>query len=135
VKRELNDPRDVQPTERLCVVAIDEVAGSPQVHEVRDLLRRHADDGIRTFAMMVAVDLDDLFASIMRRRGPVCSPSGTRCTRFRSSSSRASRPVVPSGLTTSAALDDWEVWMSAEDAHYERDPTRERSDVVVDGTA
>jgi F420-dependent oxidoreductase-like protein len=33
------------------------------------------------------------------------------------------------------ALDDWAVWMAAEDAHYARDPTRERSDVVVDGTS
>jgi hypothetical protein len=33
-----------------------------------------------------------------------------------------------------AALDDWESWMAGEDAHYERDPTRERSDVVIDGT-
>jgi uridine kinase len=32
------------------------------------------------------------------------------------------------------ALDDWEDWMGKEDAHYERDPTRERSDVVIDGT-
>lgn len=33
------------------------------------------------------------------------------------------------------ALVDWESWMSAEDAHYERDPTRQRADVIVDGTA
>ena len=32
-----------------------------------------------------------------------------------------------------AALDDWEAWMGAEDAHYRRDPTRERADVVTDG--
>lgn len=31
------------------------------------------------------------------------------------------------------ALEDWEVWMGNEDAHYERDPTRERADVIVDG--
>ncbi len=33
-----------------------------------------------------------------------------------------------------AALDDWESWMAREDAHYERDPTSERADVVIDGT-
>ena len=33
-----------------------------------------------------------------------------------------------------AALDDWESWMASEDTHYERDPTRERADVIVDGT-
>jgi uridine kinase len=33
-----------------------------------------------------------------------------------------------------AALDDWESWMAGEDGHYERDPTRERADVVIDGT-
>jgi uridine kinase len=32
------------------------------------------------------------------------------------------------------ALDAWELWMAGEDAHYERDPTRERADVVIDGT-
>lgn len=32
------------------------------------------------------------------------------------------------------AFSDWKRWMAEEDAHYERDPTRERSDVVVDGT-
>ncbi len=32
------------------------------------------------------------------------------------------------------ALADWGVWMAQEDAHYLRDPTRERADVVVDGT-
>lgn len=31
------------------------------------------------------------------------------------------------------ALDDWEEWMGAEDRHYERDPTRERADVIIDG--
>jgi uridine kinase len=31
------------------------------------------------------------------------------------------------------ALDDWEFWMGEEDTHYERDPTRERADVVIDG--
>jgi uridine kinase len=31
------------------------------------------------------------------------------------------------------AMDDWERWMAAEDAHYARDPTRERSDVIIDG--
>lgn len=31
-------------------------------------------------------------------------------------------------------LDDWERWMAAEDGHYARDPTRERSDVIIDGT-
>jgi uridine kinase len=33
-----------------------------------------------------------------------------------------------------SALDDWGSWMAAEDAHYERDPTRQRADVVIDGT-
>ena len=33
------------------------------------------------------------------------------------------------------ALDDWEFWMGEEDTHYERDPTRDRSDVVIDGTS
>lgn len=28
----------------------------------------------------------------------------------------------------------WESWMRDEDAHYARDPTRDRADVVVDGT-
>lgn len=32
------------------------------------------------------------------------------------------------------ALDDWEFWMSEEDDHYQRDPTRERADAVIDGT-
>jgi uridine kinase len=32
------------------------------------------------------------------------------------------------------ALDDWEVWMAEEDAHYERDPTRQRADLIIDGT-
>ena len=32
------------------------------------------------------------------------------------------------------ALDDWQEWMAAEDDHYARDPTRERADVIIDGT-
>lgn len=32
------------------------------------------------------------------------------------------------------ALDEWEFWMGEEDDHYQRDPTRERSNVVIDGT-
>jgi uridine kinase len=32
------------------------------------------------------------------------------------------------------ALEDWEIWMGEEDAHYGRDPTRQRSDLVIDGT-
>ena len=32
------------------------------------------------------------------------------------------------------ALDNWRSWMADEDAHYASDPTRERADVVVDGT-
>lgn len=32
------------------------------------------------------------------------------------------------------AADDWGRWMADEDAHYARDPTRERADLVVDGT-
>ena len=35
----------------------------------------------------------------------------------------------------SEALEDWQSWMAAEDVHYARDPTRERADVVLDGTA
>ncbi len=31
------------------------------------------------------------------------------------------------------ALDDWQFWMAEEDAHYERDPTRQRADTVIDG--
>ncbi|MCP3883156.1 MAG: hypothetical protein GY701_32870 [Sulfitobacter sp.] len=33
------------------------------------------------------------------------------------------------------ALDDWEYWMAEEDGHYERDPTRERSDAIIDGAS
>jgi uridine kinase len=44
---------------------------------------------------------------------------------------RLRRGVERDGI---AALDDWESWMASEDAHYERDPTRERADVVIDGT-
>jgi uridine kinase len=33
------------------------------------------------------------------------------------------------------AMDDWEFWMGEEDAHYQRDPTRERADLIVDGRA
>jgi uridine kinase len=31
------------------------------------------------------------------------------------------------------ALDDWEIWMAEEDAHYAQDPTRERADAIIDG--
>lgn len=31
------------------------------------------------------------------------------------------------------AMDDWQDWMAEEDLHYERDPTRERSDAIIDG--
>ena len=44
---------------------------------------------------------------------------------------RLRRGVERDGI---AALDDWESWMAGEDAHYERDPTRDRADVVIDGT-
>jgi uridine kinase len=44
---------------------------------------------------------------------------------------RLRRGVERDGI---AAVDDWESWMAGEDAHYERDPTRERADVVLDGT-
>lgn len=44
---------------------------------------------------------------------------------------RLRRAVERDGL---GALDDWEFWMGEEDAHYERDPTRERADIVIDGT-
>jgi uridine kinase len=44
---------------------------------------------------------------------------------------RLRRGVERDGI---AALDDWESWMAGEDAHYERDPTRERADVLLDGT-
>ena len=30
-------------------------------------------------------------------------------------------------------VDQWESWMAAEDAHFARDPVRERADVIVDG--
>ena len=32
------------------------------------------------------------------------------------------------------ALDDWKRWMAEEDEHFRRDPTRERADLIVDGT-
>ncbi len=32
------------------------------------------------------------------------------------------------------ALSDWETWMAAEDVHFQRDPSHERADVVIDGT-
>ncbi len=32
------------------------------------------------------------------------------------------------------ALADWQSWMAAEDDHYARDPTRERADIVIDGS-
>jgi len=32
-----------------------------------------------------------------------------------------------------SAVDQWESWMAAEDAHFARDPVRERADVIVDG--
>ncbi|NNC81041.1 MAG: hypothetical protein HKN94_12915 [Acidimicrobiales bacterium] len=32
------------------------------------------------------------------------------------------------------ALDDWQVWIAEEDAHYERDATRNRADLIIDGT-
>lgn len=34
----------------------------------------------------------------------------------------------------SFVLDDWEFWMAEEDNHYERDPTRQRAGLVIDGT-
>ncbi len=46
-------------------------------------------------------------------------------------SERLRRGVDRDGI---GALDDWESWMAREDAHYERDRTRERADVVLDGT-
>ena len=33
-----------------------------------------------------------------------------------------------------SAMDQWESWMAAEDAHFARDPVRERADVIVDGS-
>jgi len=33
-----------------------------------------------------------------------------------------------------SAVDQWESWMAAEDAHFARDPVRERADVIVDGS-
>ena len=33
------------------------------------------------------------------------------------------------------ALEFWKEWMAAEDQHYHRDPTRDRADLVVDGTS
>jgi uridine kinase len=44
---------------------------------------------------------------------------------------RLQRGIERDGLT---AADDWEAWMRSEDGHYRRDPTRERADVVIDGT-
>ena len=32
------------------------------------------------------------------------------------------------------ALADWQMWMAEEDAHYANDPTRQRADVIIDGT-
>ncbi len=32
------------------------------------------------------------------------------------------------------ALETWAVWIGEEDAHYERDPTRQRADLIVDGS-
>jgi len=32
-----------------------------------------------------------------------------------------------------SAVDQWESWMAAEDAHFARDTVRERADVIVDG--
>ena len=32
------------------------------------------------------------------------------------------------------ALADWQLWMDEEDTHYRKDPTRERADLIVDGT-
>ena len=45
---------------------------------------------------------------------------------------RLTRAVARDG---DEALDDWESWMSEEDAHYANDPTRERADTQIDGTA
>ena len=33
------------------------------------------------------------------------------------------------------ALDDWKIWMGEEDAHFANDPTRDRADTQIDGTA
>ena len=44
---------------------------------------------------------------------------------------RLRRAVERDGIE---ALEEWETWMGEEDAHYERDPTLERADVVIDGT-
>jgi uridine kinase len=43
---------------------------------------------------------------------------------------RLARAVERDGVE---ALDDWQQWMAAEDAHYAHDPTRERADIVIDG--
>jgi len=32
-----------------------------------------------------------------------------------------------------SAADQWESWMAAEDAHFVRDPVRQRADVIIDG--
>ena len=83
-------------------------------------------------------------------------PGGTPSSQHRSSSSREFRRVAEWAAHLSlviwietpreerlrrgvkrdgiAALDDWETWMAEDDVHYEHDPTRERADVVVDGT-
>ena len=44
---------------------------------------------------------------------------------------RLRRGIDRDGLT---AADVWESWMASEDGYYERDPTRQRADVVIDGT-
>jgi uridine kinase len=45
---------------------------------------------------------------------------------------RLRRGLERDGIET---LPIWDAWIPAEDAHYERDPTRPRADLVIDGTA
>jgi uridine kinase len=45
---------------------------------------------------------------------------------------RLRRGLERDGIETLAI---WEAWIPAEEAHYKRDPTRPRADLVVDGTA
>lgn len=45
---------------------------------------------------------------------------------------RQRRGLERDGIET---LPIWDAWIRAEDAHYERDPTRQRANVIFDGTA
>lgn len=79
-----------------------------------------------------AVNPSRLVARISHRSGPVRlvaidGPGGSDKSTLASLLSAAANdaPVIHTN--------DWEFWMGEEDAHFERDPTRERADVVIDG--